>query len=389
MIKDKRTKHYYFNKIEALILGLVLGCGGNLEPGEALKVGAGMEPEWANYEVTAPAGAMLSMLTESPYMYPTQTCSPMSESDKSLANATISLDENGKEQLCVWESVVGTVPEGESFYERVGCDRAWTQAPSWFVPPTRVHTSDPSLLDDESYAEELAWVRSQAHSGGCTCCHGSSNPNGYATGWDIDAPLVWTDSIANYRLAMLSGMFDEHREFGAIPADQNHGFGRQHTMFPTTDSDRMRAFFLNELERRKASNEDIEHGREAIQRFFGRRRIGDKDCVSPFEGIEEGRVVWNADHTVRQLYVLEQEADIPGFPPSMDRPDGIVWAIYVDPDGDALESGQLVLGELPSRARQIEPADGSMPQFVEGRSYRLYATPDFMRRFAMNCLFKY
>ena len=236
---------------------------------------------------------------------------------------------------------------------------------------------------------ELNWVRDQVRSGGCSCCHASGSDHAYATGFDFDAPLVATDSISNYRLAMLTGMFEDHRQFGALPPAENQGFIRDHTMIPTTDPDRMRRFFMSELERRGATEDDIELGRVATENFFGRRVIEDKACVSPFEGIEDNRVLWNGERGIRQLYVLETDANIPGFPPFEDKPEGIVWAIYVNPEAEAIASGDIVLGQIPDGAYQVEPADGSTPEFVEGRTYRLYATPDFMRRFSMNCTFEF
>ena len=384
-------------KYSALLLlfttySVLPACSESEEPQASVDQGAPAEeeetePEWIAYEVSPPTEEMLPLLQEVPYLYPVQSCTPLEEGAQLPENATISVDEDGQDQLCIWNSVVGTVPEGESFAEVMGCERVWTQAPGWFTPPRRIYRSDPAELEDENLANELRWVTDQALSGGCSCCHASGSPSNYATGWDLSAPLVWTDTLENYQLAMLSGIFDEHRELSGYPAAENHGFDRQHTMFPTTDPDRMRAFFTAELERRGATPEEIEAGREGVQTFFGRRKVEDKDCVNPYEGLVEGQVAWNGGTRIRQFYVLEQDAEIPGFPPFNDRPEGIVWAFYLDPDAEDVGPGEITLGELPPGAMQVEPADGSAPEFIEGRSYRLYATPDFMLRFAINCMF--
>ena len=82
------------------MLGLMLACGS--EPDEKAPQTESTpevetEIEWINYSIDAPTGAILSMLTVSPYLYPTQTCKPMSPSDQFSKDATIRRGENGQE----------------------------------------------------------------------------------------------------------------------------------------------------------------------------------------------------------------------------------------------------------------------------------------------------
>jgi len=249
--------------------------------------------------------------------------------------------------------------------------------------------SDPALLDDPGFSADLAWVQSQVRSSGCACCHASSVGSGNTSGFDVDAPEVWTDTMETYRLGMLTGILDDHRLFGALPASENHGFERIDTMFPSTDPERMRAFFVSEFDRRGGTDEDMDRAQLAFEAFFGKRFVDSEDCVTPFEGIEDGKLIWNGTSAARQVYVQELGSDIPGFPPSMDRPEGTVWALYVSPDGEPIESGALTLGEVPAGAYQAIPADGTAPAFEEGRSYRVYATPDFMLNRMVSCNFIY
>ncbi len=344
---------------------------------------------WAEYTIEPPSDELAEHLGQSPYLYPDLVCSPVQASDELPSSANTMLDDDGGESICVWQSVVATVPEGIAYTELASCEKPFTQAPSWFIPPTQVHVSEPALLDDPDFTAELDWVQRQVRSSACACCHASSVGSGNTSGFDVDAPEVWTDTIDTYRLGMLSGVLDDHRLFGALPASENHGFDREDTMFPSTDPERMRAFFVNEFERRGGTDEDLERGQKAFESFFGKRFVDSEDCVSPWEGIEDGKLIWNGDRTARQVYVQEIGSDIPGFPPSMDQPEGTVWALYVSPDGSPVESGALSIGDVPDGAYQAVPADGSAPAFEEGKSYRVYATPDFMLNRMISCNFTY
>ena len=66
----------------------------------------------------------------------------------------------------------------------------------------------------------------------------------------------------------MTGLYDEHRNFGYLDPSENHGFSRKDTMFPTTDPERMRAFFVSELERRNVPQADLDEGERILQSFF-------------------------------------------------------------------------------------------------------------------------
>ena len=196
--------------------------------------------------------------------------------------------------------------------------------------------------------------------------------------------------MANSQLIMVSGRFDEHRLFGAYGAEENNGFDREHTLFGSSDPDRMRAFFESEFERRGGTQDDVEHAGDTLASFFGRLSEESVPCVTPWEGMMDGLITWYGDgssHGVRQLYIQEEYSLIPGFPPNLDLPEGTVWALYANPDSDPMLSGTVALGEIPDGARQVVPADGSEPALVEGRTYRIFATADFMLIRDINCTF--
>ena len=313
----------------------------------------------------------------------------MDDSVELPEGASVEFDENGQRLLCIWESVVGCAPEGMKYTDVSDCREVFTQAPSWFSEPTQKFVSDPAILDDPEYVAELEWVQSQVDSSACSCCHSSGVGSGNTSGFDVHAPQVWTDTLETYQIAMLTGEFDDHALFGWVEPDENHGFDRAETMFPSTDPERMKAFFVAEFERRGGTEEDLEEADQGFDTFFGRLFEEYSECVSPWQGIEDDRVVWDSDSGVRQFYVLEAEADTPGFPPNLDKPEGTVWAFYVSPDAEAIPSGSIELGQVPDGAVQVIPADGSAPEFVAGRTYRLFATPDFQLIRAINCTTTY
>ncbi len=352
-----------------------LGCGGEAtdtaaDPADAL---------WADYSIEAPSAEITAQLTAVPFLWPEQVCV---EADDVPEGAELSAEG----ELCVWDSFSGNVPQDMRFTDVLTCDRAFTQGPPWFAPPGRVHESDSALLKDADYAADLDWVSAQVSASGCACCHDSSAGSGNTSGFDVSAPGIWTDSMTNAQLAMAAGMFPEHLLFGHYDASVNHGFDRTQTLFASTDPDRMRAFFEAELARRDGSEADIAEAQAQFDALFGRLFEDVYDCIDPYEGIVEGVATWNGDG-VRQLYILEEDAATPGFPPNLHLPEGTVWAIFVEPDAAPLASGTVTPGVVPKGAWQAWPPDGTAPLLTEGRTYRLYAAPDVMIPDEASCTF--
>jgi len=371
-----------------LAFGFWQGCGEDKEASNTTDETGAFDP-WSEYSIEPPVGDVQTTLIETPYLYPEQICQPVPEGIELPPETVYSIDESGQELYCVWRSVVGTVPEGYRYTDLATCDEVFTQAPSWFVEPTQRYVSDIALLDDPEFAEELNWVQSQVESSGCACCHSSAANSGNTSGFDVSAPAVWTDTIENFQLAMISGRLPDHILFGALDADVNHGFSREHTMFPSTDPERMQAFFNSEFDRRNGTLEEEIEGQAALDTFFDRLEEPFSDCVTPWQGLIDDRVVWDGDEEIRQFYVLEADAKTPGFPPNRDLPEGTVWAIYVNPDKNPIESGTIELGTLPDGAYQAFPADGSAPVFTPGETYRLFATPDFQLIRSISCTITY
>ncbi len=102
---------------------------------------------------------------------------------------------------------------------------------------------DPARLEDP----DLDWVRSQLGSCSCVCCHNDAGESAHIWSWDF-AP-VWTDSIETDRLERIVEGYAGHQD--DIDPDDNHGFSRDPSGFPSTDGERLLAYFGRELERRE------------------------------------------------------------------------------------------------------------------------------------------
>ena len=347
-----------------------------------------LDGDWVNYTVTPPTVEQNQHLVSTPYRYPTQSCRLASEFESLPPETTLTLKEDQQEYVCVWNSPTAAAPEGVYFNEIGACDHVFTQAPSWFVEPKREYASDRTLLEDETFITELHWARDQISSSGCGCCHSSNIGSEHASGWDAGAPEVWTDTLSNARLYLLSGMIEEHQSFGEFNPDENHGFTRSEVMQPSSDPERLRAFFLSEFERRGGSEEDKMEAQQQMDSLFSRKEEESRECIQPFEGLIDGKFVWNDEQTSRQVYIQEIESELPGFPPNLDRPAGTVWAFRMPADqAEGFPSGTIELGVLPEKAIQLVPQDGSAPQFESGKTYRFFVTPDVMLLRLANCVF--
>lgn len=371
-------------------VSLSLGCVGE----EPAPTDAGpSEPEptgpWAEYDIEAPSDALGTLLNDTPFLSYDRVCVAVADLERTPVDpSAVETDADGTEVVCAWNLFSGNVPEGLYFNDVASCDGPFTQGPSWFTKPRRIFTSDDSLADDADYVRELTWVADQIHASGCACCHDSALNSGNVSGFDVNAPFPWTDTMTNAQLSMGTGQFDDHLLFGHIDPDDNHGFDRTQTLFASNDPMRMRAFFQSEFDRRGGDQDDLDEAQRQFDALFGRTREEAGECISPFEGIEDGKMVWNGDE-VRQLYITEVGTTNPGFPPNLDLPENTVWAIYVDDDGAGIASGDLAIGDVPTGSTQVMPTDGSAPMLEIGRTYRMYAAPDFMRNNEANCTFVY
>ncbi|MEE2756516.1 MAG: hypothetical protein VYA30_07630 [Myxococcota bacterium] len=349
---------------------------------------AEIESAWESYELPPPSPELNSILTDAAAVYPFEECMPFDGTTMTVEDRYLKTAADGSKELCVWHHPAGCVPEGMEFAEVVSCDTVRTNGPSWFIPPQRRFESDSELFQDPEYRKELAWTRAQVAASGCACCH-SSKVSGYASMFDIDAPGSWIDTLSMTGVVMGAGMTTEHTLLGYLEPAINFGFDRETTIFATTDVPRMQAFFRKEFERRGGSQADVETARATFLRINS-SLVEEPTVCGTGEGLDaEGRLIWNGG-PARQVYIQEVDAENPGSPPNHDKPANTVWALYSDTTADAMSSGTITPGDVPSIAKQAVPeAGGTAPIFENGRTYRLFVTPDFLRNTLANCTFTF
>ncbi|MEN9800361.1 MAG: hypothetical protein RL653_4058, partial [Pseudomonadota bacterium] len=179
--------------------------------------------------------------------------------------------------------------------------------------------------------------------------------------------------------------------FGAYPPEQNNGFIRptpenpKGTIFPTTDPERMRRFWLGEATRRgmKESDwtNDVASPLEAQLTYVPTACEGEEGLAA------DGTLKWRFGK-VRYVYVLEANAKSPGVPPNLDLPTGTLWRVDVPSKGGTpIPNGTMKYGVVPAGQVQKFPADGAAPVALEkGKQYYLYALADIAQP-VTRCLF--
>ena len=274
--------------------------------------------------------------------------------------------------VCTQQAISGATEPGRRFADYGRCDVVLTQRPYYPVPPEKpaAGEGDPRL-EDEAYMGELAWVTSQIESTACVCCHSEQTaPNG-PSNWYIDAGALWIDTMADSGVAMMAGLADS-TSFGAFPPEENNGFDRETTGQPTTDIERMRAFFVNELARRGAPTDPADYepfgGPLYDQLVFEPPRCDSQGVT------DEGGVYWTGGEA-RYVYVLEVGAANPGVPPNLDLPEGTLWRLDVLPEGAPIARG-FAYGEVPEGAVQRWPGEGKPAELEPGTDYYLYVMRD-------------
>lgn len=289
-------------------------------------------------------------------------------------------------QVCTWSMISGATEEGRKFNDYASCDQVRTQRPYAAVPPPAPPEVPDTRIEDPTYAAELDWVTAQVESAACVCCHQTSiTPEG-ASVWDIEGEGNWINTFTPYGLAFMGGFVDSSL-LGAYPAEENNGFDRTRTGTPTTDPDRMKAFFEAELAYRGFTPEDWADA-DPTPAPFHQQDIFEPEACDEGEGVSrDGMVTWTGGGS-RYVYVLEADAKNPGVPPNLDVPVGTIWKIDVAPDESPLRSGTVKYGEVPEGASQAQPVESAPAALVPGERYYIYASADIMLP-NTRCIFTY
>ncbi len=276
-------------------------------------------------------------------------------------------------QVCTWSAISASTEEGRRFQDYASCARVRTQRPYHAAAPAPAPATADARMGDPTYVAELGWVRSQIQASACVCCHSTANAPSGTSNWYLEAPGNFMDSFFDTGLALGAGWVDS-TSFGAYPADQNNGFARTLSGFPSTDPPRMARFFQNELAHRGRTQQSF-----ADAPAFG-GPIHDQMLYQPTactgaNGIDaDGTIHWSG-LPARYIYVLDQGSANPGVPPNLDMPAGVRWRVDVPTTASGVRSG-ITYGQVPTAAVQRFPATGTPAALVPGTTYYLYVLYD-------------
>ncbi len=273
--------------------------------------------------------------------------------------------------VCAYNQIGGCTEEGQRFADVGRCDDVRSQRGYYPTPEDSFETpSDSPLLTDPEYLAELAWVTEQVEACGCVCCHTQSETPEGGSNWVIDSDkAIWTDGFYSTGLAISAGWIDSSL-LGAYDPSENNGFGRTISGIPSTDQERMKAFFEGELTRRGYTPEDFAEV-DPIPFPFYLQQIYEPEPCGNGEGIaRDGTVTWLGGDA-RYIYLLEEGSEPPLSPPNLDEPEGTLWLLEVYWDEDPMSSG-ITYPEGPARAEQRYAG----PELTEGETYYLYVQAD-------------
>ena len=163
--------------------------------------------------------------------------------------------------------------------------------------------------------------------------------------------------------------------FGAYQPENNNGFDRIRSGFPSTDPERMVSFFVAELAHRGLSVEDFSDAPAFGGPLHDQIFYKPEACTNG-EGISNDGVIFWSGGDARYLYILEQGSQSPTVPPNLDKPEGTLWRIDVSSDSSPLKAGEVIYGQVPDGVTQAVPKERSAPPLQPGDTYYLYASLD-------------
>lgn len=330
--------------------GLDIGCsfaGGEFTPAPQCDDAAGPGPDLAVF---------------TPFE---QICTPALEGEPPGASGG---------DVCTWQAISGTTEEGRLFSDYADCDVVISQRPYWAASAEVDVAADDPRLTDPDWQDEYAWVTAQVEASACICCHSVDEaPNGEPSGWNLQAAPIWTESLDDDGMAMMAGWVDSS-VFGAFAPEDNNGFARDLTGLPSTDPQRMRAFWEGELARRGLSQAEFVNTPPFGGPLYDQLVYEPSACADNIGLLPDGSLSWSGGDA-RYVYVLESDGSNPGVPPNLDLPDGTLWRLDVDPTATPVSSG-LAYGSEPGGTFQAWPVAGDAPVLSSGQTYYLYVLAD-------------
>ena len=279
-------------------------------------------------------------------------------------------------QVCTWSAISASTEEGRDFASYAECEKVVTQRPYYPVPANTPPADPDPRLHDAKYMTELNWVKSQIEASACVCCHSEKvAPRGHSQ-WYLEAPNNFMNSFFDSGLA-LGANYRDSSSFGAYaPADDN-GFDRIHSGFPSTDPQRMVAFFVAELAHRGKTQADFAGAPPFGGPLVSERNYKPVACKNG-EGVAgTGKVNW-VGGPARYVYVMASGSENPVVPPNMDLPSGTIWRVDVPFDGKPMRTGEVSYGVVPEGVSQKYPVAGmgAAAALEVGKPYYLYVLAD-------------
>jgi hypothetical protein len=287
-------------------------------------------------------------------------------------------------EVCTWQAISGSTEEGRQFSDYVDCSAVLTQRPYWAATVANDTAADDPRLSDADWVAEYDWVTEQVEASACTCCHSTAlAPDGAASGWYLEAEPIWTDTFDEDGMAMMADWVSSVA-FGAFPPEDNNGFSRDTTGVPTTDPDRMLAFFEGELAGRGLTQADFSETPPFGGPLYD-QLVYEAGACSGSNGISaDGTITWSGGGA-RYVYIMGETSMAPGVPPNLDMPEGTLWRVDVAPTADPVTTG-ISYGVVPDGATQAYPQSGAPMALDSGETYYLYALADVYQP-VTRCLF--
>jgi len=286
--------------------------------------------------------------------------------------------------VCTWQAISGATEEGRRFEDYADCSTVITQRPYWPAQTVNNTSPDDPRLSDPEWVREYEWVTDQVRASACICCHSDSEAPEGPSGWNVEAGPIWTDTLDDDGMAMMAGWINSEA-FGRFDAADNNGFSRDVTGTPTTDPQRMQAFWVGELARLGYDQSDFVDATPFGGPLFDQLTYEPEPCADGIGVDANGVVNWQGG-AARYVYVMAKNTNNPGVPPNLDLPQGTVWRLDVDHTEDAIRSG-INYGAVPNTTFQSFPASGEPAALMRGETYYLYVLRDIYQPLT-RCLFE-
>jgi hypothetical protein len=284
-------------------------------------------------------------------------------------------------QICFWEGMHGATEEGREYIDGASCDLAMRQRAYAPAPPNGRWGQPDSRRENPTYLAEETWVKSQVRSQSCTCCHSNAVPSGGAV-FGVDREGSFSNQFNDLGLAQAAGWVNSVA-LGGWPGALNNGFQKSdlehpdHSIFMSTQPERMKRFFEEELTYRGLSRADFEGKPDGFGPLTEQLNFRPAACEGS-EGVSaEGLITWGRGRA-RYVYVLEASARSPTVPPNLDLPEGTVWRLDVPESGTPVGSGTVRYGVVPEGLSQRSPELGAVMPLVSGRQYYLAVMADVL-----------